>query len=99
MYEIKLHPKIENDLKELDNSLKISVFKQLKKLQTSPELGVLLGNRNNMDLSGFRKVYAAKKKVRIVYEIERDVLTIFVIAIGKRDEMEVYKKAFERLKR
>lgn len=99
MYEIKLHPKIENDLKELDNSLKISVFKQLKKLQISPELGVLLGNRNNMDLSGFRKVYAAKKKVRIVYEIERDVLTIFVIAIGKRDEMEVYKKAFERLKR
>lgn len=98
MYEIKLHPKIENDLKELDNSLKIQVFKQLKKLQTSPELGVPLGNRNNMDLSGFRKVYAAKKKVRIVYEIERDVLTIFVIAIGKRDEMEVYKKAFERLK-
>lgn len=99
MYEIKLHPKIENDLKELDNSLKISVFKQLKKLQTSPELGVPLGNRNNMDLSGFRKVYAAKKKVRIVYEIERDILTIFVIAIGKRDEMKVYEKAFERLKR
>jgi mRNA interferase RelE/StbE len=50
-----------------------------------------------MDLSGFKKVYVSKKKVRIVYEIQDDILSIYIIAIGKRDDMEVYKKAIDRL--
>lgn len=97
MYELKLHPKVEEDLKELDNSLQIQVFKKLKQIQNSPQLGFPLGNKNNMNLSGFRKVYVAKKKVRIIYEIQDDILSIYTIAIGKRDYMEVYKKANERL--
>ena len=94
---LKLHPKIEDDLKELDNSLQIQVFKKLKQIQNSPEIGLPLGNKNNMNLSGFRKVYVSKKRVRIVYEVQNDVLSIYTIAIGKRDDMEVYKKANERL--
>ncbi|MFP4332721.1 MAG: type II toxin-antitoxin system RelE family toxin [Campylobacterales bacterium] len=97
MYKIKTHPKIEDDLNELDHSLRIQVFKKLKKLQDSPELGLPLGNKYNMDLSGFKKLYVAKKHVRIVYEIQEDILCIYTVAIGKRDDMEVYKKAFERL--
>lgn len=97
MYELKLHPKVEDDLKELDNALQIQVFKKLKQIQNSPELGLPLGNKNNMNLSGFKKVYVAKKRVRIVYEIQDDELLIYTIAIGKRDDMEVYKKANERL--
>ncbi len=97
MYTLKTHPKIEDDLKELDHSLRLQVFKKLKQLQLSPELALPLGNKNNMDLSGFKKVYVAKKKVRIVYETQDDILCIYAIAIGKRDEMEVYKKAFDRL--
>lgn len=97
MYELKLHPKIEDDLKELDNALQIQVFKKLKQIQNSPELGFPLGNRNNMNLSGFKKVYVAKKRVRIVYEVQDDELFIYTIAIGKRDDMEVYKKANDRL--
>ncbi|WP_368031383.1 type II toxin-antitoxin system RelE/ParE family toxin [Arcobacter sp. s6] len=97
MYELKLHPKVEDDLKELDNALQIQVFKKLKQIQNSPELVLPLGNKNNMNLSGFKKVYVAKKRVRIVYEIQDDELLIYTIAIGKRDDMEVYKKANERL--
>ena len=97
MYELKLHPKVEDDLKELDNALQIQVFKKLKQIQKSPELGLPLGNKNNMNLSGFRKVYVAKKRVRIVYEVQDDELFIYTIAIGKRDDMEVYKKANDRL--
>ena len=97
MYELKLHPKVEDDLKELDNALQIQVFKKLKQIQISPQLGLPLGNKNNMNLSGFKKVYVAKKRVRIVYEIQDDGLLIYTIAIGKRDDMEVYKKANERL--
>ena len=97
MYELKLHPKVEDDLKELDNALQIQVFKKLKQIQNSPELGLPLGNKNNMNLSGFRKVYVAKKRVRIVYEVQDDELFIYTIAIGKRDDMEVYKKAYDRV--
>jgi mRNA interferase RelE/StbE len=97
MYQLKLHPKIEEDLKELSKSIQIQVFKKLKQIQQSPELGLPLGNKNNMNLSGFRKAYVAKKKVRIVYEVQDDILSIYTIAIGKRDEMEVYKKASERI--
>ena len=65
MYVLKLHPKIEDDLKELDSSLQIKVFKKLKQIQNSPELGLPLGNKNNMNLSGFRKMYVAKKELEL----------------------------------
>ena len=65
MYEIKFHPLVESDLKELNNSVWIEVFKKLKKVQQSPEIGELLGNKNNMNLTGLRKVYVYKKQVRI----------------------------------
>lgn len=97
MYQLKLHPKVEDDLKELDKALQFQVFKKLKQIQTSPQIGIALGNKNNMNLSGYKKVYVAKKKVRIVYEVQDEVLTIYTIAIGKRDDMEVYKKASGRI--
>ena len=50
-----------------------------------------------MNLSGFKKVYIDKKRVRIVFEVQDDILIIYTVAVGQRDDMEVYKKAFERL--
>jgi mRNA interferase RelE/StbE len=96
MYEIKYHPLIESDLKQLNNSVRIEVFKKLKKIQQTPEIGKPLGNKNNMNLSGLFKVYVVKKQVRIVYEIIENILVVKVIAIGKRESMEVYKQADER---
>lgn len=98
MYAIKNHPLVEEDLKDLDHSLVLLVFKKLKQLQNAPQQGELLGNKHNMDLSGYRKVYVAKKKVRIVYKIINDELVIYVVAIGKRKDMEVYQEATKRLK-
>jgi len=96
MYEIKLHPLVEDDLKKLNNSVRIEVFKKLKKIQSSPELGELLGNKNGMNLSGFRKMYAAKKQIRIVYEIVESMVLVKVIVIEKREDMIVYKEAEQR---
>ncbi len=96
MYDIQFHPLVADDLKKLNNSVRIEVFKKLKKIQESPELGVLLGNKNNMNLSGLRKVYVSKKRVRIVYEIVDDVLVVKVIAVGKREDMQVYKEVKKR---
>ena len=93
MYDIQFHPLIADDLKKLNNSVCIEVFKKLKKIQTTPELGELLGNKNGMNLSGLRKMYVAKKQVRIVYEIVESILVVKVLVIGKREDMMVYKQA------
>ena len=92
MYSLKLHDKVYDDLKVLDNALVIKVFKKLKQIQQSPQIGENLGNKNGMNLSGFKKVYIDKKRVRIVFEVQDDILTIYTIAVGQRDDMEVYKK-------
>ena len=97
MYSLKLHDKVYDDLKVLDNVLVIKVFKKLKQIQQSPQIGENLGNKNGMNLSGFKKVYIDKKRVRIVFEVQDDILTVYTIAVGQRDDMEVYKKAFDRL--
>ena len=95
-YEVILHPDLYKDLKRLSKMQQILVFKQFKKLQVSPGLGDFLGNRAGYDLSGFRKLYVDKKKIRIVYRIVEEKIVVEVIAVGKRDEMAVYEKAWER---
>ena len=81
----------------LDGSVKKLVKKQLDKLKTSPLLGEELGNKNGYDLTGYRKMYACKKQIRIVYSVVENVLLVNIIAIGKREEMEVYKATSERV--
>ena len=96
-YKITLHPDVTTkDLAKLSKAQCTLVFKQFKKLQTSPELGALLGNKSGYNLSGCRKMYVDKKKIRIVYTILEEIITVEVIAVGKRDNMAVYAKAGER---
>lgn len=96
MYDIKFHPLVEDDLKKLNNSVRIEVFKKLKKIQISPELGDWLGNKNGINLTGLRKVYVARKQVRIVYEVIDTLILVRVLVIGKREDMIVYKEAIKR---
>ncbi len=96
-YEVILHPEVSiKDLKNLSKAQCSLVFKQFKKLQTSPELGQLLGNKNALNLTGLRKMYVDKKKIRIVYSIVEEKVIVEVIAVGKREDMAVYQKANER---
>ena len=95
-YKLKVKEEVEKDLSKLSTTKKMLVLKQFKKLQTSPELGTLLGNKGGYNLSGCRKMYVDKKKVRIVYTILEEIITVEVIAVGKRDDMAVYEKAGER---
>lgn len=97
MYTLKTHPLIEKDLKELDHSIVILVLKKLVQLQHAPQQGQHLGNKNNMDLTGYYKTYVAKKKIRIVYQIIENELMVYAITVGKREEMEVYKEALKRI--
>jgi mRNA interferase RelE/StbE len=97
MYSITYHEDVKSDFKELGHSKTLLVLKKLKKISQNPEIGQDLGNKANMNLSGYKKVYVDNKKIRIVYKIIDDKIEIFVIAVGKRDDMEVYQKAHSRV--
>ena len=96
-YRLILHPDIHKDFTKLSKSQVILVLKQFKKLQTSPQLGKPLGNKVGYNLSGCRKLYVDKKKIRIVYRIIDKEIVVEVVVVDKREDMSVYKKANERL--
>jgi len=92
MYDFEFHPEAKEELKNLNNSIQLLFTKKLKQVLNTPEIGIKLGNKNNLNLTDFKKVYFNNKKHRIVYEIIEDKIMIYIVAVGKREEMDVYKK-------
>ena len=91
VYKLAWKKEAESDFADLDKSVKIKAFRQLEKIIVSPELGKELGNKFNIDLTGYRKIYFNRKRYRIVYEIERISGLIIIWGIGKRDKLKIYK--------
>ena len=97
MYVIDYHDDVEDDFKKLGHRVALIALKKIEKIAQNPSIGDALGNKANINLSGLKKVYVDNKKIRIVYKIIEERIEIFVVAVGKRDDMEVYKTAMSRL--
>jgi mRNA interferase RelE/StbE len=54
-----------------------------------------LGNKAGINLEGYFKLYAARKQIRSVYHESGQ--TIKIIAIDKREDLEVYRMAWKRI--
>jgi mRNA interferase RelE/StbE len=97
--DIQFIPEAVEDYKSIDNSIKILVNKKIEKLKNNAYIGEELGNKNNIDLTGYYKIYVARKKYRIVYRIVKNGIEIIGIwGIGKRDKMDVYKNVGKRIR-
>ena len=95
---IQFIPEAAKDYKSLDAYLRKLVNEKIDKLKEDPFLGEALGNKNNIDLTGFYKIYVAKKSYRIVYRIVKEKIEIVEIwGIGKRNRMEIYKIIGKRI--
>lgn len=94
-WKVRLTDEARNDLRKLDGRQRPLVIKQLAKLERDPHLGKHLGNKIGMDLTGYYKLYADKKRIRIGYSIDDDLIR--VIAIGEREDMKVHQPASKRL--
>jgi len=94
-WKVELIPEAQADFNRLDGSVKKRILKQLVKLEQNPKYGDPLGNKAGINLEGYFKLYADKKRIRIIYE-EIDYI-IKVIAIDKRENMEVYRIALKRI--
>ena len=95
-YSVLLHPEAAREFAELDGSLRKVVTKKIRAIGENPSIGLPLGNEANLELAGLYKVYVDKKRIRIVYEIRETEIMVFIFAIGKREEMEVYRDADRR---
>jgi mRNA interferase RelE/StbE len=97
-FKIEFHPEAVKDFNTLDGSIQKEIAKKIDALSENPFLGKPLGNRLGMNLTGFFKLYAARKKYRIVYHCLKDHLEIVeIIGIGKREKAEIYKLIFKRI--
>ena len=97
-FKVELHPKAVRDFDALDGSIRKALVKKIDALSENPFLGKPLGNKLGMDLTGFFKLYAAKKKYRIVYRILKGQIEVIeIIGIGKREKEKIYKLIFRRL--
>lgn len=97
-YEIKLIPEAVEDYKKLDGSVKKDVNKKIDKLSQNPLCGLPLGNKDNVDLTGFYKLYACGTSIRIVYHLltPEKIEIVEIWGIGKRENLQIYKTVGER---
>ena len=84
--DIQFIPEAVKDYKLLDGNIKKMVNDKIDRLKENPYLGESLGNKNNIDLTGYHKIYVFKKPYRIVYRIvKKEIEIIEIWGIGKRD--------------
>ncbi|MEA3415329.1 MAG: addiction module toxin RelE [Thermodesulfobacteriota bacterium] len=93
---VRLVPSARKDFNKLDGREKLAVAKKLKKLSSNPFLGEKLGKRAGIDLIGYFKLYADKKRLRIVYRCIGDPVDLEVIAVGPKEGLAVYRKTEKR---
>lgn len=92
-YKLKFVPSAWKEWNKLDRSIQSQLKKKLAERLENPHV---LPSK----LRGFDSAYKIKLRAsgyRLVYEVMDEEVTVFVIAIGKRDQSDVYKKAKGRL--
>lgn len=98
-YKVIFTKEAENDLERLDKSIRIQVIKKAVALQENPFLEDQLGNKFGLDLTGYHKLYVAKRAYRVVYRlIGAQIEVVEIVDIGKRDKEEIYRLVVKRLK-
>ncbi|MDD2662056.1 MAG: type II toxin-antitoxin system RelE/ParE family toxin [Methylococcales bacterium] len=91
-FKLKFLPTAKKEWDKLDNDVKSQFKSKLKKCLENPHISA---NR----LRYFDCAYKIKLRsagYRLVYEVDDQEVIVFVIAVGKRENDSVYKKARNR---
>jgi len=92
-YKLKFLPSAIKEWRKPDKSLQRQLKKKLAERLDHPHVP-------SSRLSGFDTVYKIKPRAsgyRLVYQVNDEEITVLVVAIGKRERNDVYKKMGRRL--
>jgi len=104
-WDIQYTEDANNDLNNLDSSVKIRVLKIIKRVSQNPlphsegGYGKPLGNRSSSKLAGCLKIKMKSDGLRVVYQLLRKNEVMQIIIVSIRDDDKVYKEAEHRLNR
>ena len=93
-YRLKFIPTALKEWKKLAPPIQKQFKKKLQERMENP-------HNKASQLSGFKNIYKIKLRsvgYRLVYEVNDDEITIYIIAVGKREKGIVYTKAEDRKK-
>lgn len=98
-YKIQIPPSALNMLHEIsDKRIQSKIVERIDALAHDPEKqGKALWN----ELAGFRSLRAVGQRYRIVYRVEREIVTVVVVAMGIRkegDRKDIYRLAEKLVK-
>jgi mRNA interferase RelE/StbE len=93
IFSLEFHVLALKEWQKLDNSVKDQFKKQLEKRLSNPRVE---SAKLHGDLDNFYKIKLRSVGYRLVYEVIDHKLIILVIAVGKRNQEQVYKKASSR---
>ncbi|WP_349256073.1 type II toxin-antitoxin system mRNA interferase toxin, RelE/StbE family [Castellaniella sp.] len=93
-YRLKFLPEALAEWNALDGSVKAVLKKLLLKRLEQPRTP---GAELRGDLRDCYKIKLLRQGYRLVYQVEDDVLVVLVLAVSKREDMEVYRAAVDRL--
>ena len=92
-FSLEFHVLALKEWQKLDNSVREQFKKQLEKRILNPRIE---SAKLSGDLDNFYKIKLRTLGYRLVYEVIDRRLVILVIAVGKRNQSEVYQKASKR---
>lgn len=103
-WDIEFLPEAVRDMDELDNSVKVRVFKGIKKVSQNPlpqqegGYGKPLGNKGNLNLTNLLKIKFRDMGIRVVYKVIREDTLMKIIVVSARTDERVYREAAKRRK-
>lgn len=82
----------------LDGAVRRKVASQLLKIRENPLVGEPLGHKMGINLTGYRKIYVDRKRIRIVWEVRDREIVVVVLGIGPRDKGKIYRLVARRVR-
>lgn len=92
-YQLQFDKDALKEWATLDGSVKTTLKKLLLKRLEQPHVP---GDALHRELKGYYKIKLRKQGYRLVYAVKDEVFVVLVVAVGKRENDEVYTDAMKR---
>lgn len=93
-FELRFEPQALKEWRALDSSVREPLKKKLAKRLANPHVA---NERLHHRLSDCYKIKNDKTGHRLVYQVLDDKVVVLVLAIGRRERLDAYLKAAERV--